>query len=318
MSNCPTDVTPVFRNRKTHKPILAVAWLFIVTLNVTVTSQAETLEPPSSIRLENGTLMWDQVPGATEYLIYYFDGPVPSSTVQGNYLQNTGGTSWPLQTFNAPFGYYTVVSTVVSNEGFPENFSAVTDGTIVPYLPTAQSSDTSAVLLSSGQTQSYFPGDDGATQAGVRTDSERYLVNGDGTFTDTLTQLVWIADSDCIPMVSWVDAINHANALTADGSGSCASLQDGSVVGDWRLANIVELLSHFDYSLIGAIGNVPLTRLSPLITEDFWSSTSFESLPTPNDQGLAWEVKFLTGDDIGSHIDRKFNLGRAWAVRDSQ
>ena len=65
-----------------------------------------------------------------------------------------------------------------------------------------------------------------------------------------------------------------------------------------------------------AILDVPLTNLD-VVRNEFWSSTSFGSTPTPNDIGLAWEIDFLPGSNTGSHIDQKLELGRAWAVRDN-
>jgi len=286
-------------------------------LGTFVSTHTLALDPPSNIRIEDGDLLWDPVPDVNEYLIYYFNGPIPSPSVLGNFLVNTGGTRWPLDTFDAPFGYYTVVSIQTNGGPAPVEFSAVTDGDIVPFLDTgsATTSIPPVTLPGSGQQQSFFPGDDGDLQAGVQTTTERYVLNGDGTFTDTLTNLVWVADSACIPLLDWTGSLEHATGLSADGSSTCTSLQDGSLLGDWRLANIVELLSLFNYSLNAAIGDVPLTNLGSVITDDFWSSTSFESAPTPNDIGLAWQLKFLSDPDVGSHVDQKFNLGRAWAVR---
>jgi len=286
-----------------------------VFIGTFLSTPAFALDPPSNIRIEDGNLLWDPVADVSEYFVYYFDGPSPSPTVLGNFLINTGATSWPLEAVSAPFGYYTVVSIRTNGEPAPVEFSAVTDGEIVPFLDTEPSTAPASVLLNSGQQQSFFPGDDGDSQTGVQVTAERYVLNGDGTFTDTLTGLVWIADSACIPLLDWTGSINYASGLSADGSSSCTSLQDGSVSGDWRLANIVELLSLFDYSSNAGFGDAPLTSIGAVIGDDFWSSTSFESAPLPNDIGLAWEVKFLSDPDVGSHIDQKLNLGRAWALR---
>ena len=287
-----------------------------LSLGIMFSSQALALDPPTNIRLEGSELSWDPVAGANEYHIYYFDEPIPSSTVVGNFADLTGGTRWNLESRNLPFGYYTVVSIFIADGPEPVDFSNVTDGAIVPYFNSPQSTASSTVLIATGQVQSYYPDDDGSVQAGAKATSERFIVNGDGTFTDSLTQLVWIADSSCIPSVNWTAAVDYASGLTADGSSSCFSLQDGSAVGDWRLANIVELLSLYDYGSAGAIGNIPLTNVGAVIFDDFWSSTSVQSAATPNDIGLAWEVKYLSDPDAGSNMDQKSRLGRAWSVRD--
>ena len=290
--------------------------LIVLLLCLLPVSKLAALEPPANIRLIDGVLHWDAVTGANEYHIYYFDAPVPSSSVLGNYLNLTGATRWPLNSVGAPYGYYTVVAVQTFGQPVPVEFSGVTDGEIVPYFSTTIPVESFSTLLVSGQDQSYLFGDDGDQQAGVLSTSERYIINGDGTFTDTLTNLIWVADSACIPSVNWVGAINYANGLSAT-SGSCFSLSDDSSTGDWRLANIVELMSLYNYGLSGALADVPLTNLTgPFMGSDFWSSTSFDSAPTPNDIGLAWEVKYLSDMDAGSHVDQKSNSGRAWAVRD--
>ena len=298
--------------------------MFLYTIS---TANASVLEPPTNIRLDSARLSWDEVPGASEYHLYYFDGPVPSSSVLGNYVNVTTGTSWPLGRFNEPFGYYTVVAVQVTTSSLGQpmlvEYSKVTDGDIVAYLDTdtpdiPDTPSVTSLLLATGQEQSFFPGDDGDKQAGSKINTEqRYVVNGDGTFSDTLTQLVWIADSECIPLLDWVGALNYANQLSGDATGSCTTLHDGSLLGDWRLANIVELQTLYNYGPLGvAILNVPLTSLD-VVRNEFWSSTSFGSTPTPNDIGLAWEIDFLPGANTGSHIDQKLELGRAWAVRDN-
>jgi hypothetical protein len=286
------------------------------------TTNAFALEPPTNIRLDGANLSWDEVPGANEYHLYYFDGPVPSSSVLGNYVTLTGGTSWPLDIFNEPFGYYTVVAVQVTTSSLGQPMlvecSKVTDGDIVAYLDTTDTPPVTPLNLATGQEQSFFPGDDGDKQAGGQMDAgQRYVVNGDGTLSDTLTQLVWIADSECIPLLDLVGALNYANELSGDATGSCTTLHDGSTLGDWRLANIVELQSLYNYGPLGvAIQDVPLTNLD-VVRNQFWSSTSFGSAPSPNDIGRAWEIDFLPGPDTGSRIDQKLELGRAWAVRDN-
>lgn len=323
---------PCDKSNKPHKACsykLTMALFVLASLLFTLfTTNALALEPPTNIRLEGAELRWNEVPGANEYHLYYFEGPVPSNSVVGNYVTLTSGTSRSLDTLNAPFGYYTVVAVRVTTSSVGEaplvEYSNVTDGDIVAYLDTTDNTETTGttsvtpLLLATGQDQSFFPGDDGDRQAGAPLNaSQRYVVNGDGTLSDTLTQLVWIADSECIPLRDWVGALNYANQLSGDATGSCNTLLDGSAVGDWRLANIVELQSLYNYGPLGvAILDVPVTNLD-IVRNEFWSSTSFGSVPSPNDTGLAWEIDFLPGQNTGSHIDQKLELGRAWAVRDN-
>ena len=78
-------------------------------------------------------------------------------------------------------------------------------------------------------------GQDGETQNGVGWPDPRFTDNGDGTITDNLTGLVWLAQADCLGKIEWLAALAAANAL-ADGQ---CGLTDGSVAGDWRLPNIL-------------------------------------------------------------------------------
>lgn len=311
----------VFQAYKIHglRCLRKVFVVYAILIGLLFSTPSMALDAPSNIRLEDGRLVWDPVSGANEYHVYYFNGPVPSESIVGNFLINTGGTSWPLAAANAPFGYYTVVSVQTFGGPEPVEYSAVTDGGIAPYLSNSQSSNTSPKLIGSGQLQSYYPGDDGDKNAGLNATGDRYILNNDGTFIDTLTNLIWIADGNCIPLADWVASIDYANNLSGDGTSGCTNLSDGSNVGDWRLPNIVELLSLYDYSVALGFSGVPLANLSgPLAASDFWSATSFGSAATPNDVGLAWEVKFISDPDTGSRIDQKSNSGRAWAVRDQK
>lgn len=86
-------------------------------------------------------------------------------------------------------------------------------------------------------------GQDGEFQAGVPIPSLRLSDNGDGTVTDNLTGFIWLKDAFCGGGRTWADALALANTLA---SGNCG-LTDGSVPGNWRLPNVKELQSLFDF-----------------------------------------------------------------------
>jgi hypothetical protein len=61
--------------------------------------------------------------------------------------------------------------------------------------------------------------------------SARFVNCGNGTWTDTVTGLIWLEDADCFAAMDYA-AANAAAAALADGQ---CNLTDGSRPGDWRL-----------------------------------------------------------------------------------
>jgi hypothetical protein len=70
----------------------------------------------------------------------------------------------------------------------------------------------------------------------------RFVDNGDGTVTDTSTNLIWLKNASCFGTKNWDTAATSAEELNsvACGSGECG-LSDGSAEGDWRLPTKDEL-----------------------------------------------------------------------------
>ncbi len=93
-------------------------------------------------------------------------------------------------------------------------------------------------LARTGQKKPYALGDDGAVKAGVAWPQPRFTDTGDGTVTDTLTGLVWLADAGCLGKTSWSDALAAVTAVNNDAASSC-----GAGHTDWRLPNVNELES---------------------------------------------------------------------------
>jgi hypothetical protein len=148
-------------------------------------------------------------------------------------------------------------------------------------------------LQSTGMYVMYVTGDDGSLQTGVPPTFPRWIDNGNGTITDTVTGLVWLKRADCISG-QWADALAAVNALA---NGQCG-LNDNSAPGAWRMPNRHEMLSlsdrmetnHADF-----FNHVYQTSYSTLnqaaiftnfVSSDFyWTSTTDAANPTE-----AWTV----------------------------
>jgi hypothetical protein len=92
-----------------------------------------------------------------------------------------------------------------------------------------------------GQYVTYNKGDDGSVQSGVPPTDPRWVDNGNGTISDTVTGLIWLKQADCIKE-SWSDAVAAVNSLAA---GQCG-LTDKSSAGSWRMPNRKEMESLSD------------------------------------------------------------------------
>ena len=159
-------------------------------------------------------------------------------------------------------------------------------------------------VAQTGQTISYAVGDDGDYQTGVAVDP-RFTDNGDGTVKDNLTGLIWLRDANCFGSQIWANALSLSNTL-ADGF---CGLVDSSVVGDWRLPNLNELLSLIDYSRSGP--SLPSGHpFSEVQSDRYWASTSF--VPTPSS---AWCVRYHYP---GIFADNWADSRRVWPVRGGQ
>ncbi len=142
-------------------------------------------------------------------------------------------------------------------------------------------------------------GQDGGLQAGVAWPIPRFTDNHDGTVTDNLTGLIWLRDANCFGERSWGEALDLANRLR---SGECG-LSDGSVGGDWRLPNILELQSLIDYGVIDpAVSDTLGTggrwqNGDPFINLQswyYWTSTTYE-INSRASSVFAWCVSMFDG-----------------------
>ena len=73
-------------------------------------------------------------------------------------------------------------------------------------------------LARTGQRQTFAPADDGALRTGVPWPADRFVDNGDGTISDTLTGLVWLQDANCLASAGRRGARNGKVKLSAAAS----------------------------------------------------------------------------------------------------
>jgi hypothetical protein len=111
------------------------------------------------------------------------------------------------------------------------------------------------------------------------TNAHNYVNNGDGTITDTDTNLMWAQ----VPSssLSWTAALSYAEGLTLGG------------YSDWRMPNVKELESLVDFTRATATSTTTTPCLNrtlfPAATAtSYWSSTS-QKTGTPT---AAWVVEF--------------------------
>lgn len=145
-------------------------------------------------------------------------------------------------------------------------------------------------------------GQDGEWRRGASAGTDRFRDNHDGTVTDTLTDLIWMKNADAFGEVTWEEALTNARRLAHGSYG----LSDNSSPGDWRLANIRELLSLIDYGRANPIlpDEHPFDNVRSAI---YWSSTTLAPAAK-----LAWMMTLGIGPTV---FVVKRTPARMWAVR---
>jgi len=110
--------------------------------------------------------------------------------------------------------------------------------------------------------------------------ASRYTNNGDGTVTDNVTKLEWVAS----PAAAGLGGTYiWAGAITA-----CNSLNSSNYAGhsDWRLPNIKELMSIVDHGR----SSPAIDPLFTCVSDFYWSSTALVI-----DTTYKWRVLFDNG-----------------------
>ena len=170
-------------------------------------------------------------------------------------------------------------------------------------------------LQSTGQYVTYAAGDDGSLQMGVAPTWMRWIDNGNGTITDTVTGLIWMKKADCINQ-TWPAAVAAVNSLA---SGQCG-LTDGSTAGSWRMPNRNEMQSlsdrmennhadFFDNTFVNLDGSI---FQSPIFNNFIANLYYWTSSTNASNTSEAWSVFSC---DFGVYDIPKSNTGYTLAVR---
>jgi hypothetical protein len=170
-------------------------------------------------------------------------------------------------------------------------------------------------LQATGFYVAYESGDDGTLQTGVRLTYPRWIDNGNGTVTDTMTGLIWLKQAYCINR-PWAAAVAAVNQLA---SGQCG-LTDNSTAGSWRMPNRNEVQSMSDHMQTNesdyfnnTITNLDGTIYQPPIFTNFVTGTYYWTSTT--DAANTSEAWTVFSCDFGVYDISKADTGYTLAVR---
>ena len=154
-------------------------------------------------------------------------------------------------------------------------------------------------LPKTGQTKSYYSGDDGALQKGVAWPNPRFTDNADGTVTDNLTSLMWTKNANA-SWGSWQEVLNYVAGMNA------GTYQNYGHT-DWRVPNRNELRSLVDYSQYNTAP--PQGHLfTDVQAFNYWSSTTLAYSPYG-----AWFVSRYF--DFVYYSNKSYRFSCLWPVR---
>ena len=138
--------------------------------------------------------------------------------------------------------------------------------------------DTAGVVINCTATRQ-----DGALRMGASWPDPRFSDNGNGTFTDSFTGLVWMSDNTCLKTTSTAGGtianfLQALNAVANLADGLCG-LTDGSVKGAWRIPNINEANSMYDVKNNTLAADAPFKNRVSTTYAHIYTSTTYKKDP---------------------------------------
>lgn len=125
-------------------------------------------------------------------------------------------------------------------------------------------------------------------------DVERFVDNGDGTITDTRTNLMWTKDANPFGLMNWEEATAGCRSFSVSG------------IGGWRMPTINEL-TFMSYSIQLMRDGHPFTGIQP---SDYWSGTAYEGRPDA--------VQIVNMGFASTSYADKSGTGYAWPVQSAR
>lgn len=204
-------------------------------------------------------------------------------------------------------------------------------GSGMPAFPVRIADDTApAHPLVTGQTTCYDAdgaeidcagtGQDGDVLAGAPVPDPRFTDHGDGTVTDEATNLMWLADANCLG-TNYSDEFASGTADWRQALNAIQDINDGTLelcaagYSDWRLPNRNELgsLSWYEVFQPALQPGHPFTNAPVSPSYNYWTSTSSGYAIDDPLFPYAWYVHFYDGmtDNSLKNYDEAF----VWPVR---
>ncbi|MBI5056473.1 MAG: DUF1566 domain-containing protein [Nitrospirae bacterium] len=171
------------------------------------------------------------------------------------------------------------------------------------FIPSVFSSDVN--IPRTGQTTSYYAGDDGDLKMGApwpttgNMGSGRFNDNGDGTVTDLLTGLMWTKNANMGGLQNFYTARNAAAALAIGG------------FTDWRIPNMLELESLTNAGQADTAVWLNSQGFQNVQASDYWSNNSYAY------ESAGWSINLGTAQ-TSYEVDWTAGAMYYWPVRAGQ